>query len=125
MSTKIYFRAYAVFWLIFGLIATFFPVVLNLFLSEQGIAATTPFSNHVWMHGGIDILSLTVVLFALSTMNNVPKIVTIAVAIAALGPTAAIFQSLFFTEFWTYLFLVTGISTLMFSIWGFLIAAKS
>jgi len=53
-------------WLAFGLGTTFYPQMMQLFMSPEGIAASTPFSDHVWLHDGLDIISVCVLLFALS-----------------------------------------------------------
>jgi len=47
----------AAFWGVFGLITTFVPGLMQLFMTEEGIDASTSFSDQVWLHGGLDILS--------------------------------------------------------------------
>src|SRR6187399_1077607 len=64
--TKIYFIAMAAFWLVFGLITTFYPALMNMFQTETGISAVTTYSDHIWRHDGFDIIAISVLLFALS-----------------------------------------------------------
>lgn len=123
MSSKIYLRSMAAFWLVFGLITTFYPTLMNLFLSEKGINQSTAFSNHVWFHGGLDILALVVVLFTLST-ENISRKVLKGISIAALGPTIAIVYSLLFTTYWSNLFILSGLGTFSFFVWGMLLSNK-
>lgn len=123
MNTKKYFIAFAIYWGGFGLVTTFYPALMDLFLSNEGIKASTDFSNHVWMHGGFDILALVIVLLALSK-ENVSKNTIIATAFAALLPTIAIFYSLIFIPYWSALFLGSGLGTLLFFAWGLTIGLK-
>ena len=81
------------YWLGFGLITTFYPPLMDLFQTETGIAAKSDFSNHVWMHGGLDIIAFCVLLFGLSRSAVSASLIK-AVAVAALMPTIAIFYSL-------------------------------
>ena len=113
MNTKKYFIAFAIYWGGFGLVTTFYPALMDLFLSDDGIKASTDFSNHVWMHGGMDILALVIVLLALSK-ETLSKNTIIAIAFAALLPTLAIFYSLTFTPYWSVLFVGSGLGTLLF-----------
>ena len=46
-STKVYFIAMAAFWLVFGLITTFYPALMNMFQTETGINAVTTYSDHI------------------------------------------------------------------------------
>ena len=48
-STKTYFTAMASFWLVFGLITTFYPPLINMFQTDTGIGAITSYSNHIWL----------------------------------------------------------------------------
>ena len=123
-SNKVYFVAMAAFWFIFGLITTFYPALMNLFQTETGINAVTAYSNHVWLHDGLDIISISVLLFALSR-EAVSRNVLIAAAIVALLVTIGIASSLLTTPYWNMLFLVPGLSCFAFSIWGFRLAAKA
>ena len=123
-STKIYFLAMAAFWVIFGLITAFYPALMNLFQTEAGINAVTVYSNHVWRHDGFDIISISVLFFALSR-ETVSRNMLRASAIVALLVTVAIISSLFTTNYWNPLFLVPGVSCFAFSVWGFMLAAKT
>jgi hypothetical protein len=123
MKTKKYFVAFAIYWGGFGLVTTFYPDLMDLFLSDKGVTKSTEFSNHVWMHGGIDILALVIILLALSR-ETLSKNTIVATAFAALLPTIAIFYSLLLTPYWSALFIVSGLGTLFFFIWGLTIGLK-
>jgi hypothetical protein len=123
-STKNYFTAMAVFWFIFGLITTFYPALMNMFQTEAGINAVTIYSNHVWLHDGLDIISISVLLFVLSREPVSRSIIT-AAAIVAMLVTIGIASSLLTTPYWNMLFLVPGICCLAFAVWGFRLAAKT
>jgi len=122
-TTKIYFVAMAVYWLVFGLITIFYPALMDMFQTENGISAKTTFSNHVWLHGGFDIVALCVLLFALSR-EAVSRNVLVATAFAALMPAIAITYSLLATPFWNPLFICAGLGCFAFVVWGFVLAAK-
>ncbi len=64
---RTYFLSMGAYWPLFGLITTFYVRIMDLFQTSEGVAAKTAFSTHVWFHGGLDILALCVLLFALST----------------------------------------------------------
>lgn len=85
--------------------------------------AKTDFSNHVWFHGGLDIIAFCVLLFALSATTPNKRMIQ-AVAVAALCPTIAIVYSLVATPYWNPLFIAAGIGCLAFAIWGFVLAGK-
>lgn len=121
---KTYLLAMAAYWIVFGLITTFYPALMDLFQTQEGISAKTTFSDHVWMHGGLDIISLCVVLFALSG-EVVSKKILQAAAIAALMPTLAITYSLIATPYWNPLFIVAGLGCFAFVVWGFVLASKA
>jgi len=123
-STKIYFLAMAVFWFIFGLITTFFPALMNMFQTEDGINAVTTYSNHVWRHDGFDILSISVLLFALSRESPSRNMLRAGAVVATLV-TIAIVSSLLTTSYWNMLFVVPGVTCFVFAIWGFRLAAKA
>jgi len=67
-SRSRFFTAMAIFWLVFGLGTTFYPRMMQLFMTPAGIAASTAFSDQVWLHEGLDILSVCLLLAALSTV---------------------------------------------------------
>jgi hypothetical protein len=123
-TTKIYFMAMAAFWLIFGLITTFYPALMNMFQTETGINAVTAYSDHIWRHDGFDIIAISVLLFALSR-ETVSRNMLRAAAIVAVLVTTAIISSLLTTPYWNMLFLVPGLSCFAFAVWGFMLAAKS
>lgn len=122
--TKVYLTAMAAFWLIFGLIAAFFPALMNLFQTEAGISAVTTYSDHIWLHDGIDILAICVLLFALSR-ETVSRSMLRATATVAVMVTVAIITSLLTTPYWNMLFLVPAVSCFAFAVWGFTLAAKA
>ena len=122
-ASKIYFISMAVYWIIFGLITIFCPKIMDMFQSENGVNAKTMFSDHVWLHGGFDIVALCILLFALSGEIVSRKILR-ATALAALMPTIAIFYSLIATSFWNPLFIGAGLGCFAFVVWGFVLAGK-
>ena len=111
------------FWLVFGLVTTFYVQLMDLFQTAEGVTAKTAFSSHIWFHGGLDILSLCVVLFALSTLPP-SRTMLRAAAVAALGPTIAIAWSLVATSWWNPLFAVAGLGCFAFAVWGFLLSNR-
>ncbi len=123
-STKVYFIAMAAFWLVFGIITTFYPALMNMFQTETGISAVTNYSNHIWRHDGFDIIAISVLLFALSR-ETVSRNILRATAIVALLVTIAIISSMLTTPYWNMLFLIPGVSCFAFVIWGFMLAAKA
>jgi hypothetical protein len=123
-STKIYFIAMAAFWLVFGIITTFYPALMNMFQTEAGISAVTTYSDHIWRHDGFDIIALSVLLFALSR-ETVSRNVLRATAVVALLVTIAIISSILSTPYWNILFLVPALSCFAFVVWGFMLAAKT
>ncbi len=116
-----YFRAMAGFYVVFGLITTFYPRLMQLFMTDEGIDASTSFSDQVWLHGGLDILSVALLLFVLSLLP-VSALTVRAAAIVALMPTAAILFTFVTTPFWSPLFLVPGAAALAFAVYGFVTA---
>lgn len=120
---RTYFRAMAIFYLVFGLITTLYPRLMQLFMTQRGVDASTPFSDQVWLHGGFDILSVSILLVALSVVPTT-KTTLRAAAIVALLPTSAIVFTLIATPFWSLLFLVPAACALAFAIWGFRLAQQ-
>ena len=123
-TTKVYFIAMAAFWFIFGMITTFYPALMNMFQTEDGISAVTTYSDHIWRHDGFDIIAISVLLFALSR-ETVSRNLLIAAASVALLATIAIISSILSTPYWNMLFLVPGVSCFAFVVWGFMLAAKA
>jgi hypothetical protein len=113
----------AAFWLPFGLITAFYPSLMDLFQTPEGIGAKTAFSDHVWRHDGLDILSICVLVFAISRMRPTSTTLRL-VGVAALMPTIGIAWSLAATPYWNPLFIVAGLGCLAFSVGAFVIAAK-
>ena len=122
-TAKVYFMAMAAFWLVFGLIATFSPSLMNMFQTENGIKSATTYSNHIWLHDGIDILSISVLLFAISRERSSRNLLR-ASAIVALLVTFVIIYAILSTSYWNLLFLVPGICCFVFAIWGFRLAGR-
>ena len=55
---RVYLTSMALFWLVFGLGTAFYPQMMQLFMTAEGMAASTTFSDHVWLHDGLDIISV-------------------------------------------------------------------
>jgi hypothetical protein len=114
----------AIFWLLFGLGTTFYPRMMQLFMTPAGIAASTAFSDQVWLHGGMDILSVCLLLLALSMVPANRTILRLA-ATVGLMPTAAIVYTMIATPFWTPLFLVPALGCFAFAAYGFWLARSA
>ena len=123
-TTKVYFIAMAAFWFIFGMITTFYPALMNMFQTDDGISAVTTYSDHIWRHDGLDIIAISVLLFALSR-ETASRNMLQAAAVVALLVTTAIISSLLTTPYWNMLFLVPGLSCFAFAVWGFMLAARA
>jgi hypothetical protein len=115
--------AMAIFWLFFGLGTTFYPRMMQLFMTPEGIGASTPFSDQVWLHEGLDILSVCLLLLALSKLPATKTTMRLA-ATVGLMPAAAVLYTLLTTPFWKPLFLVPGIACFAFAVYGFMLAAR-
>jgi len=111
------------YWLVFGLITTFSPGLMDLFQTPEGIASKTDFSNHVWSHDGLDILAICVLVFAISRTRFTPATLR-AVGVAALMPTIGIAYSLAATPYWNSLFIGAGAGCLAFVVGAFFFAAR-
>jgi hypothetical protein len=122
-SSKVYFIAMSAFWFIFGMITLFAPALMNMFQTDTGVNAVTVYSDHVWRHDGYDILSISVLFFALSRETATRNMLK-AGATVALLVTIAIASSLLSTDYWNKLFIVPGVCCLAFCIWGFMLASK-
>ena len=122
-TTRTYFIIMAAYWLVFGLITTFYPALMDMFQTEAGINAKTVYSDHIWRHDGFDILSISVLLFALSR-QAAGRSLLIAAAIVALFVTVAIFSSLVTTSYWNPLFIVPGVGCFCFAVWGIVLLLK-
>ena len=120
-SHRRYFTAMAIYWLGFGLGTTFYPRMMQLFMTPEGITASTAFSDQVWLHGGLDILSVCLLLLALSTVPSTKTTLRLA-ATVGLMPTAASVYTLVATPFWTPLFLIPALGCFAFAVYGFWLA---
>jgi peptidoglycan/LPS O-acetylase OafA/YrhL len=109
--------------LCFGLGTTFYPRMMQMFMTPEGIAASTSFSDQVWLHGGLDILSVCLLLVALSTVPATKTTVRLAAAVGLL-PVAAMVYTLVATPFWSPLFLVPAVGCLGFAVYGFMLAGR-
>src|SRR5436190_9237705 len=110
------------YWLVFGLICTFEPGLMDMFQTPAGIAAKTDFSTHVWTHDGLDILAICALVFAISRTPLTPATMR-AVGLAAMLPTIGIFYSLAATPYWNPMFIGAGVGCLAFAL-GALYFAK-
>jgi hypothetical protein len=123
-NTRIYFLTMAAYWLVFGLITAFYPGLMDLFQTTAGTAAKTAFSDHVWRHDGFDILSISVLLFALAAEPVSGRLLRAAATVAALVTFAIVF-SLVTTPYWSPFFIVPCVGCFSFTVWGFLLARTS
>ena len=110
--------AMAIFWLVFGLGTTFYPRMMQLFMTPEGVSASTAFSDQLWIHEGMDILSVCLLLVALSTVPTTKTTLRLA-ATVGLMPTAAIVYTWLTTPFWNSLIFVPGAGCLSFAVYGF------
>lgn len=115
--------AMAIFWLFFGLGTTFYPRMMQLFMTPEGIAASTAFSDQVWLHEGLDILSVCLLLLALSKLPATKTTMRLA-ATVGLMPAIAVIYTLLMTPFWKPFFLVPGLSCFAFAAYGFILAGR-
>ena len=120
-SYRMFFTAMAIYWLGFGLGTTFYPPMLQLFMTPDGVAAGTAFSDHVWLHDGLDILSVALLVFVLGT-RTVTRTTLRAAAVVAVLPPSAMIYGLLTTPYWSPLFLIPGAGCLAFAVWGFLLS---
>ncbi len=121
---RTYFRVLALFYLVFGLIATFAPRLMQLFMTPQGISSVTPFSDQVWLHDGLDILSVALLLAVFSLLPPV-KTTLRAASIVALFPVVAIVYSLATSPYWSPLFIAPAVAALALAGWGFALAGSA
>ena len=121
---RTYLSSMALFWLIFGLGTTFYPGMMQLFMTPEGIGASTSFSDHVWLHDGLDIISVCVLLFALSRLPATATTLRLA-ALVGLLPAFGIVNGIVATPYWQPLFIVPGLGCLSFAIWGFVLSRRA
>lgn len=112
------------FWMVFGLGTTLYPRMMDMFMSPAGLSASTAFADNVWLHDGLDILSVTVLLLALASVPATKRTLRSA-AIVGLLPPAAIVYSLLTTPYLTPLILVPGAGCLAFAVWGFALSSRA
>ena len=122
-SHRKFYVSMAIFWLLFGLGTTLYPRMMQMFMTPEGVGAATPFSDQLWLHEGMDILSVCLLLFALSKVSATKTTLQLA-AIVGVLPTAAIVYTWLATPFWKPLFLVAGAACFSFAIYGFWLARR-
>ncbi len=120
---RTYLNSMALFWLVFGLGTTFYPDMMRLFMTPEGIGASTPFSDHVWLHDGLDIISVCLLLFALSRLPVTPTTLRLAATVGLL-PALGIINGVIATPYWKPLFIVPGLGCLAFAVWGFVLSRR-
>ena len=113
----------AVFWLVFGLGTAFYPKMMQLFMTPEGVASSTSFSDHAWLHDGLDIISVCLLLFALSRLPTTVTTLRLA-AVVGLLPALGIINGVLMTPYWRPVFVVPGLGCLIFAIWGFAISTR-
>lgn len=114
----------AAFWLVFGLGTALYPKMMQLFMTPEGIAASTTFSDHVWLHDGLDIISVCLLLFGLASVPITRTTLRLAALVALLPPVAMIY-GLSATPYWKPLFLVPGVMCLAFAVFGFVLSGRA
>ena len=122
-SHRRFFTSMAIFWLLFGLGTTLYPRMMQLFMTPEGVAASTAFSDQLWIHEGMDILSVCLLLVALSTVSTTRTTLRLAATVGVL-PTAAIVYTWLATPFWKPLFLIAGAGCFSFAAYGFWLARR-
>ena len=93
-------------------------------MTPEGVAASTAFAGHVWLHDGLDIISICVLLFALSRLPATPTSVRLA-AVVGLLPALGIANGILMTPYWSPLFVVPDLGCFAFAIWGFSLARRA
>jgi len=119
-----FFLAMAIYWLGFGLGTTFYPAMLQMFMTPEGISASTTFSDHVWLHDGLDILSVALLIFVLGGVRATRTTLRAAATVAAL-PAIAMIYGLLMTPYWSPLFLIPGAGCFAFAVWGFVLSSRA
>ena len=122
-SPRRFLTAMAIFWLVFGLGTTFYPRMMQLFMTPEGIGASTAFSDQVWLHEGLDILSVCLLLLALSKLPVTQTTMRLAAAVG-LMPAIAVVYTLLTTPFWKPTFLVPGLACFAFAVYGLVLAGR-
>jgi hypothetical protein len=121
---RVYLTSMALFWLAFGLGTAFYPQMMQLFMTPAGVAATTAFSDHVWLHDGLDIISVCILLFALSRLPATPTSLRLS-ALVGLLPVLGIANGVLMTPYWSPLFVVPALGCFAFAVWGFVLSRRA
>ena len=121
---RTYLSSMAAFWLVFGLGTTLYPRMMQLFMTPEGVASSTSFSDHVWLHDGLDIISVCLLLFALSRLPTTVTTLRLA-AVVGLLPALGIINGVLMTPYWRPVFVVPGLGCLIFAIWGFALSRRA
>ena len=121
---RTYLSSMTLFWLAFGLGTAFYPRMMQLFMTPEGVAASTSFSDHVWLHDGLDILSVCLLLFALSRLPATPTTLRLS-ALVGLLPVLGIASGLLMTPYWRPLFVLPGLGCFCFAVWGFVLSRQA
>ena len=114
----------ALFWLAFGLATAFYPQMMQLFMTPEGVAASTSFSDRVWLHDGLDIISVFLLLVALSRLPATRTTLRLT-ALVGLLPFVGIVNGVLQTPYWQPLFLMPGVGCLVFAVWGFALSQRA
>ena len=122
--TRTYLICMIIFWLVFGLITAFYPRLMDLFQTVEGVEAKTAFSNHVWLHDGLDIFAICILLFSLWQQPTLSRNQVLSAALASLMPAVGIIYSLIATPYWNPLFIAAGLACLAFVIWGVVLSRR-
>ena len=120
---RVYLTSMALFWLAFGLGTAFYPRMMQLFMTPEGVAASTSFSDNVWLHDGLDIISVCILLFALSRLPATQASLRLS-ALVGLLPALGIANGVLMTPYWSPLFVVPGLACLTFAVWGFVLSRR-
>jgi hypothetical protein len=121
---RTYLTSMALFWLAFGVGTAFYPRMMQLFMTPEGIAASTVFSDHVWLHDGLDIISVCLLLFALSRLPVTATTLRLS-AVVGLLPVLGIAYGLLSTPYWRPLFVIPGLGCFCFALWGLVLAGRA
>jgi hypothetical protein len=117
-SARKFFSSMAIFWLFFGLGTTFYPRMMQWFMTPEGVASSTAFSDHVWLHDGLDILSVCLLLFALAAIPATKRTLILAAVVGVLPAVASVY-GIVTTPYWTLLLLGPATGCFAFAVWGF------
>ena len=105
-------------------VTALYPKMMQLFMTPEGIAASTAFSDHVWLHDGLDIISVFLLLFALSRLPATRTTLRLT-ALVGVMPFIGILHGVLQTPYWQPMFLVPGVGCLAFAVWGFALSQRA